>query len=172
MTTVIIREMRREDVPTIVGIDRLCSPLPWTDYAFVAELTNTIGCYLVAEALEPGGERGTILGFIGSQMIMDEAHVTTLGVMPEWRRQRVGERLFAALLERAIARGCRRVTLEVREGNHPAQALYRKYGFMPVSRRRSYYSDNNEDAIVMWIEDTTRLGFRILFGERLAALGP
>ena len=172
MTAVVIREMRRDDVPTVVAIDRHCSPLPWTDYAFVAELTNTIGCYLVAEAVAPGEERGTIIGFIGSQMIMDEAHVTTLGVTPEWRRQRVGERLFAALLEQAIARGCRRITLEVRERNHPAQALYRKYGFQPVSRRRAYYSDNNEDAIVMWIEDTTRLGFRNLFGERLAALGP
>jgi ribosomal-protein-alanine N-acetyltransferase len=164
--------MRREDVPVVVAIDRLCSPLPWTDYAFVGELTNTIGCYLVAEVTEPGEAKGTILGFVGSQMIMDEAHITTFGVLPEWRRQRIGERLFASLLERAIARGCRRVTLEVREGNLPAQALYRKYGFMPISRRRGYYSDNREDAIVMWIEDTTRLGFRNLFGERLAALGP
>ena len=103
-------------------------------------------------------------------MILDEAHVTTFGVDPEFRRRHVGERLLVDLIRYALRCGCRRITLEVRESNEAAQALYRKYGFAPVSRRRRYYPDNDEDAIVMWIEDTSRAGFRALFEERVQML--
>jgi len=161
---VLIRAMAVEDVPAVSAIDRVCFSYPWTEATFVAETASTVGYYRVAE------RAGEVVGYIGSQMILDEAHITTFGVRPDQRRHGVGERLLADLLRKAVRGGCHRVTLEVRETNAPAICLYRKYGFSPVSRRRAYYHDG-EDAVVMWIEDTTRLAFRTLFDERLAALG-
>lgn len=164
MSRLVIRPMRREDVPTVCAVDRLCFTCHWSEYTFLAELTNTVGYYRVADV------EGKIAGYIGSHLILDEAHITTFGVHPHARRYHIGERLLVDVLEEAVRSGCRRITLEVRESNVGAQALYRKYGFSPISRRKRYYPDNNEDALVMWIEDTTRLGWRTLFDERRAAL--
>jgi ribosomal-protein-alanine N-acetyltransferase len=91
-----------------------------------------------------------IVGFAGMWLMFDEAHVTTIGVKRELRGQGLGEVLFATLLEIAMNIGARRATLEVRVSNYPAQALYRKYGFHEEGIRRRYYSDNNEDALIMW----------------------
>ncbi|MCC2671247.1 MAG: alanine acetyltransferase [Armatimonadetes bacterium] len=156
--------MDTDDVPGVCAIDAQCCAEPWAADTFERESSNHIGYYRVAE------QDGELLGYIGSQVILDEAHITTFGVRPELRRRGIGERLLADVLEYAVRSGVRRITLEVREGNTGALHLYRKYGFSPVSRRPRYYMDNNEDAIVMWIEDTSRLGFRTLLAERLAAL--
>src|SRR5205085_10430405 len=94
----------------------------------------------------------------GAWSVMDEAHITTIGVHPDHRRHGIGERLFATLLEEAAERGVRRASLEVRESNRAAQSLYAKYGFVPIARRRRYYSDTGEDAIVMWVEDLQAVG--------------
>src|SRR4029077_15371328 len=80
----------------------------------------------------------------------DEAHITTIGVRPALRGHGYGELLFATLLEISMNVGARRATLEVRVSNQPAQSLYRKYGFRVEGVRRRYYSDNNEDALIMW----------------------
>lgn len=162
--SILIRPMTLDDVPAVCAVDRECIRPPWSPDTFQSELQSTAGCYLVAE------EDGELLGYLGSSMILDEAHVTTLGVHPRARRLHVGERLFQAMLQEAVRRKVRRVTLEVRERNEAAQGLYRKYGFEPLSRRKRYYQDNDEDAIVMWIEDTSRYGFRQLLKERVEAL--
>jgi [ribosomal protein S18]-alanine N-acetyltransferase len=161
VSELLIRTMRRDDVPAVCAVDRLCFAIPWADLTFTGELTNTMGYYRVAEL------EGAVVGYIGAQIILDEAHITTFGVHPDHRREGIGERLLADVLERAVGQGCRRVTLEVRESNIGALRLYRKYGFTQISRRPRYYSDNDEDAIVMWIEDTMRPGFRDLLRERL-----
>jgi [ribosomal protein S18]-alanine N-acetyltransferase len=149
----VIRSMLAQDVPAVSAIDRLCFPCPWSEEAFRLEIAGPVGYYQVAEL------RGDIVGYFGSQIILDEAHITTFGVHPSMRRRRIGERLLLDFLHQAVRSGCRRITLEVRESNSAARGLYEKYGFLPVSRRRRYYTDNDEDAIVMWIEDTTRLSF-------------
>lgn len=164
MPAAMIRAMRPEDVDDVCAVDRLCFPCPWSRETFEAEASSTVGWYRVAESA------GRVVGYIGSHVILDEAHITTLGVHPELRRKRIAERLLADVLRHAVGAGARRITLEVRESNVEALALYRKYGFAPVSRRPRYYSDSDEDAVVMWIEDTTRIGFRTLFEERLAIL--
>ena len=82
----------------------------------------------------------------------DEAHITTFAVHPRWRRQRIGERLLLAFLDLARDRHAREATLEVRLSNLPARRLYEKYGFRPVGLRPRYYSDNNEDALIMTTE--------------------
>lgn len=104
--------------------------------------------------LRRGGmpRRFPILGFAGMWVLLDEAHVTTIGVDPEWQGRGLGEFLFVALLDEAIQRGATWMTLEVRVTNHTAQSLYGKYGFSVQGRRPRYYSDNNEDAYIMWSE--------------------
>ncbi len=91
-----------------------------------------------------------IIGFAGMWNLYDEAHVTTIGVIPEYRGRGLGELLFLAMIEEAVRRGVTWLTLEVRVSNTSAQALYAKYGFTVQGRRPRYYSDNNEDAFIMW----------------------
>jgi len=88
----------------------------------------------------------------GIWLMVDEAHVTTFAVDPRYRRRRIGERLLLALLDLARDRQAREATLEVRLSNLPARRLYEKYGFRPVGIRPRYYSDNQEDALIMTTE--------------------
>lgn len=97
-------------------------------------------------------QRAPILGFAGMWAMLDEAHITTIGVDPDHQGKGLGEYLFVSLLDEAIQRRATWVTLEVRVSNQPAQELYRKYGFTVQGRRPRYYSDNNEDAFIMWSE--------------------
>jgi ribosomal-protein-alanine N-acetyltransferase len=97
---------------------------------------------------EPAAPR--IVGFAGMWTMFDEAHITTIGVEPEQRGHGLGELLLVALTDEALRRGAEWLTLEVRVSNEPAQGLYRKYGFVVQGVRKRYYSDNNEDAYIMW----------------------
>jgi [ribosomal protein S18]-alanine N-acetyltransferase len=158
MPRVTIERMTHDDVAAVMAVDQLCFPSPWSENAYRSEMGNVSAHYIVARLPERGfgaaaEGQGRLVGFAGAWIVMDEAHVTTIGVHPEYRRHGIGERLFAALLEEARERGVRRATLEVRESNRGAQALYARFGFIPIARRRRYYSDTDEDAIVMWVED-------------------
>lgn len=97
-------------------------------------------------------ELRSIVGYAGIWVMTDEAHVTTIASHPEVRGQGVGEFLLVALIHRGIDVGARWMTLEVRASNHIAQKLYRKYTFKEMGVRRRYYSDNGEDALVMWTD--------------------
>src|SRR4030095_6363350 len=99
-------------------------------------------------------------------LMVDEAHITTFAVQPGWRRQRIGERLLLAFLDVAVERGAHEATLEVRLSNLPARKLYEKYGFRPVGLRPRYYSDDNEDALIMTTDPLASPRMR----ERLASL--
>src|SRR5688500_2820652 len=98
----------------------------------------------------PDPNEPRIVGFAGMWTMFDEAHITTIGVEPEQRGMGLGELLLVALTDEALRRGAEWLTLEVRKGNDPAQGLYRKYDFVVQGVRRRYYSDNNEDAYIMW----------------------
>jgi ribosomal-protein-alanine N-acetyltransferase len=140
-----IGPMREEDVPRVLEIEQESFPSPWPRDAYLRELRdNRLACYLVARGA------GAVVGYTGMWIILDEAHVTTIAVAPDCRRRRIGERLLVALIAEAMRRGARWITLEVRRTNGGAQALYRKYGFKDIGIRKGYYSDNREDAIVMW----------------------
>lgn len=93
-----------------------------------------------------------ILGFAGMWLAFDEAHITTIGIDPDYRGHGLGELLLIALFDEAFRRHTNWLTLEVRVSNTAAQALYHKYGFHEQGRRKRYYSDNNEDALIMWSE--------------------
>jgi [ribosomal protein S18]-alanine N-acetyltransferase len=140
--------MRVADIEAVLEIERLSFSTPWPSYAFEQELTgNRLARYIVARAAEPGGER--VVGFAGVWLMVDEAHITTFGVHPEWRRRGVGRRLLLRLADLALQLEAARMTLEVRVGNAGAQALYRSFGFAVAGRRPRYYTDDGEDAFVM-----------------------
>ncbi len=141
-----IEPMRRADLEAVQRIDKRCFPTPWFPTAYLTELSNRAACYLVARI---GQE---VVGFAGQWVIMDEAHLTTLAVDPTQQGRKIGERLLQAILQEGIFRGASRATLEVREGNRAAQALYAKYGFRQVAIRKNYYTDNGENAVVMWAD--------------------
>ncbi len=103
-------------------------------------------------------------------LMLDEAHVTTIGVKRDLRGHSLGEVLFATLLQIAMDVGAHRATLEVRITNQSAQALYRKYGFHEEGVRRRYYSDNNEDALIMWSDRLESPAFRELYSDLRAEL--
>jgi len=143
-----IDAMRLDDIPQVHEIERLSFSTPWPSYAFEQELTgNRLARYVVARA----GVR--VVAFAGVWLMVDEAHITTFSVHPEWRRQGIGSRLLLRLAELAIELGARRMTLEVRVTNRAAQALYRGFGFEVVGRRPRYYTDDGEDAFVMTTRD-------------------
>ena len=100
-------------------------------------------------------------------LAFDEAHVTTIGIDPDYQGRGLGELLLLCLFDEAVARGANWLTLEVRVSNDAAQSLYRKYGFTVHGTRRRYYSDNNEDALIMWTRPLTDNGY--LGRDRCAA---
>src|SRR5579872_1625843 len=142
-----VEPMRRTDVPFVSAIERRCYATPWHENAYYTELSNRSACYLVARL------EASVVGYAGMWVIMDEAHITTLAVSPEHRGKKIGERLLLGLLEESILHGATRATLEVRENNRVAQNLYRKYRFREAAIRKNYYTDNQENAIVMWADD-------------------
>jgi ribosomal-protein-alanine N-acetyltransferase len=136
--------MRVEDIPDVHAIERASFPTPWPAYAFRQEVeTNRLARYLVARV------DGDAVAYGGIWLMVDEAHVTTFAVLPGWRRQGIGARLLLALVDLAIGMGASVATLEVRLSNLAARRLYEQFGFRPVGLRPRYYSDNNEDALIM-----------------------
>lgn len=139
-----IEPMGLEDVADVHRIEAQSFPIPWPDYAFRQELqTNRLAHYLVVRA---GTET---VAYGGLWLMVDEAHITTFAVLPEWRRRGVGGRLMVALMDLALSVAARVMTLEVRLSNRPARELYARFGFRPVGVRPRYYSDNGEDALIM-----------------------
>jgi ribosomal-protein-alanine N-acetyltransferase len=139
--------MAASDLDVVHAIEVSSFASPWSREALEIELGNPRAFYVVAES------NGVVTGYGGEWIILDEAHITNIAVLPAGRGKRFGERLLIALLQEARYRGARRATLEVRVGNAVAIALYRKYGFESVAIRKRYYADNDEDALVMWVND-------------------
>lgn len=140
-----ITEMQLSDLPAVMNIERQSFPTPWSERAFVSELTRNVYAHYIVARVD-----GEVAGYAGMWLILDEAHVTNIAVNPKWRGRGIGDRLLTELEHRARAHGCTRMTLEVRPSNDVAQALYRKHGFVARGIRPGYYSDTNEDAIIMW----------------------
>jgi ribosomal-protein-alanine N-acetyltransferase len=126
--------------------------LPWPERSFKFEVSeNPASRGWVAEM------DGHIAGMLVLWLLVDEAHIATIAVHPEFRRQGIGERILIETLRAAYAEGARRAFLEVRAGNGVAQAMYRKYGFEVSGLRPHYYKDNGEDAVLMALERLERL---------------
>jgi ribosomal-protein-alanine N-acetyltransferase len=142
-----VEMMKVDDLAEVQVIERESFTTPWPPHAYRQELeTNRLAHYIVARSGD------VIVGFAGIWLLVDEAHVTTFATRRSWRRQGIGERLLLALLDLARNRGAHEATLEVRPSNVAARRLYEKYGFKVVGVRPRYYSDDNEDALIMTTE--------------------
>jgi ribosomal-protein-alanine N-acetyltransferase len=139
-----MRRMTVDDVSAVVDLDQKSFSLPWPERSFRFELTDNPASRCWVAELD-----GKIVGMIVVWLIVDEAHVATIATDPEYRRQGIGKRLLAYALLHLIRDGARSSFLEVRESNLAAQEMYRKFGFEVTGRRRRYYRDNDEDAILM-----------------------
>jgi ribosomal-protein-alanine N-acetyltransferase len=146
MSNITLRRMNEFDIDSVLIVEEQCFTLPWSRAGFVGEMKNELAHYLVMV------DRGTIIGYAGMWLIVDEAHVTNVAIMTEYRGRKLGEKLMSALIEHAKARGALCMTLEVRTSNTVAQQLYAKFGFAPRGIRRKYYSDTQEDALIMWCD--------------------
>jgi ribosomal-protein-alanine N-acetyltransferase len=148
----VIRRMALEDVPAVHEIDTLSFSLPWPERSFRFEVAEN----MAARAWVIETDR-RVAAMLVLWLIVDEAHIATIAVHPDFRRQGLGECLLLAALEAASAEGAMRAFLEVRAGNAAAQAMYKKYNFVVDGVRLHYYKDNNEDAILMSLEDLNTL---------------
>jgi len=159
--TIAVAPMTVADLDAVHDIEKRSFRTPWPSHAYKTELeTNRLAHYVVARA------DGEVVGYGGMWIMVDEAHITTFAVTPERRRERIGERLLLALMDLAQELRAREATLEVRLSNLPARRLYEKYGFRPVGLRPRYYTDDNEDALIMTTEPFASPRLR----ERLARL--
>jgi ribosomal-protein-alanine N-acetyltransferase len=156
-----IEPMTPADLPAVLRIEGLSFSTSWPANAFANEIRdNKLAHYFV------GRVDDRVVAYGGIWVILEDSHITTIAVDPVHRGRRLGEMMLLKLLDEAILHGASWITLEVRESNDVAQRLYRKYGFTTVSTRRGYYSDNGENALVMWAGNLKGE----LYGARLRVL--
>lgn len=180
MNTAYIRPMRPEDIQAVALIDQISFNLPWPPRAFQIELeTPHSRCWIAEVRLEapldypspipeslPGlslqaGEPA-VVGMLVLWKILDEAHIATVAVHPQFRRRGIARQLIVSALKAAAAEGALLALLEVRAGNHAAIRLYRQLGFEEVGRRPHYYKDNQEDAVLMTLATLNSRSFEFL----------
>jgi [ribosomal protein S18]-alanine N-acetyltransferase len=135
------------DIDDILGIEQSSFAVPWSREAFYREIVeNQFAYYLIIE------DHFQPIGYCGVWLVMDEAHVTNVAILPSYRGRKLGEQLLKEAMLLSQRHGAASMTLEVRVSNHIAQNLYTKLGFESGGIRKNYYSDNGEDALVMWVK--------------------
>lgn len=135
--------MTMEHIPQVAALERACFSRPWSEESLQSELWNDSAVIIVAES-----EDGSVLGYAGLQTVLDEGYITNVAVDQTHRRQGIADELIAAFVRFGQAK-LAFLTLEVRASNAPAIALYAKHGFVEVGRRKNYYDDPKEDALLM-----------------------
>lgn len=140
-----IRPAAESDLPALAALESACFAHPWSEKSLAETLGNGRALFLAAE------DAGETVGYLGMEYVLDEGGITNVAVFPVHRRQGIADALIKELLRRAKALGLATVTLEVRAGNAAAIALYQKNGFVPVGRRKNYYTSPTEDAILMTV---------------------
>lgn len=145
MNNIEILSLKLEHIDSVLKIDALSFPTPWSRESFERELEiNKFAKYVVAR------KDGIVIGYAGMWLILDEGHITNIAVHPEYRKIGAGNLLLEALIEICRIESANSLTLEVRKSNLVAQNLYKKYGFLEQGIRKGYYGDNKEDAVIMW----------------------
>ena len=157
-----VRAMTRKHLRAVLKIEEQVYHRPWSQATYLGELKLVESRIYLA-----GFFRGRLEGYAGLLFQGTDGHVATIAVDPAMQGNKIAERLLYVLVRRALERGARDLTLEVRVSNEPAISLYRKFGFVPAGMRKNYYSDINEDALIMWANDVAEPAY----GERLDQLG-
>jgi ribosomal-protein-alanine N-acetyltransferase len=146
----VIRPMTLGDLPEVLRIDRASFPLPWSERSYRFELTENPASHMLVVVSREGRET-RLVGYAGFWIFVDEAHISTLAVGPNYRRMGFGAELLRSVLDEAARIGADMATLEVRVSNQAAVNLYHKFGFQIVGKRPKYYHDNGEDALLMTV---------------------
>jgi len=143
----IIRKMTLDDLEQVAAIDQISFNLPWPARSFKFELTDNPAARCWAAELD-----GRVVGMLVAWMIVDEIHIATLATHPDYRQHGIGKKLLLYALQSAQEEGAITSFLEVRAGNTAALEMYRKSGFVEGGRRKGYYKDNGEDAVLMTLD--------------------
>lgn len=143
-SNLIIEMMTSKDIDGVFEVEKNCFEHHWSKESFKKELINENARYLVAKLDRK------IVGYVGIWLILDEGHITNVAVHNDYRGQKIGDKLVQALVNLCKENNINSMTLEVRVSNTVAQSLYKKYGFKLAGIRKEYYSDNKEDAMIMW----------------------
>ncbi|WP_047986099.1 ribosomal protein S18-alanine N-acetyltransferase [Ornithinibacillus californiensis] len=146
MAELTIRKMELEDIEQVMFVELTSFSSPWNEDVFKQELTQNLHAHYFIMELDK-----KIIGYVGMWIVIDDAQITNIAVLPGYRGQKLGEKLFRFALQQALQRGVTRLSLEVRVTNSVAQNMYRKFGLVSGGIRKNYYTDNNEDAVVMWV---------------------
>ena len=146
-----IRRMTLDDIPAVIELDQLSFSLPWPERSFRFELTENPASRCWVIELE-----GKIVGMLVAWLLVDEAHIATIATHPDHRRQGIGRKLLSHALRYMSKEGAVTSLLEVRESNTSAREMYRGFGYEDVGRRKGYYKDTGEDAILMTLNSLER----------------
>lgn len=161
-----IKPMTKEDIDGIIQIEQASyGEHHWSKDSFYSELNNQLARYFCAF-----DKSDKLLGYVGSWLVLDEAHITNISVAPENRRKNVGEALLTAVIDACYKEMVKYLTLEVRVSNIPAISLYEKYNFKSLGTRKGYYQNNNEDALIMWTENIFWDKFKENYNQNLVKL--
>jgi ribosomal-protein-alanine N-acetyltransferase len=173
----VLELMREADISTVQEIEREIFATPWPRNAYYRELASRSSAHYVILRQEGNVEKPenfkgseldpSIIGYGGMWRMYDEAHVTTIGVRRDMQHRGYGRALFAGLVQAAYDMGAKWVTLEVRTTNENAMRMYEAFGFKVIGRRKGYYTDNGEDAIVMWSDSIHSPRFRRAYEANL-----
>lgn len=139
----ILTNMRQEHVAQVAALEKLCFADPWSENSVASELNNPLSLWLVAV----DGER--VAGYVGSQTVMEESDMMNVAVHPDYRKQGMATALIVGLVEELRKRGSHCLTLDVRASNEMAISVYRKLDFQEVGRRKNYYRNPREDALIL-----------------------
>ncbi len=164
---ILIRHMRSDDLEQVHALDKMSFSMPWPESSYRYELFENPGSLLwVAEVQETGGAL-QVVGMVVVWLVVDEAHIATIAVHPDYRGRGIAQELLCASLIESIERGMRSATLEVRAHNLAAQRLYRRFRFEEAGLRPRYYRDNFEDALIMTADQAGRSLLTVAEGRRL-----
>lgn len=147
LSGMVIRKMTLDDLEQVVAIDQVSFSLPWPARSFRFELTDNEASRCWVADLD-----GRVIAMLVGWFIVDELHVATIATHPEFRGQGIGREILLYSLRAAKEEGAVKSFLEVRESNEIAQTMYRSFGFVEDGRRKGYYKDNGEDAILMSLD--------------------
>lgn len=141
-----LRRLEKADVPQVARLEQACFSVPWSEASLYQDIVhNDLARYHGAF------DGDALIAYMGYWRVLEQAHVTNVAVSPARRRQGIGKQLFGYVLEKAAEEGIESLTLEVRPSNEAALALYHSFGMKEQGRRRHYYSDNGEDALILWL---------------------
>jgi ribosomal-protein-alanine N-acetyltransferase len=142
-----IIKMTNNDVEDVLKLEKLCFGEKWTSTPFASELERADCTYYVAK------EGTKLTGYCGCWLILEELHITIMAVHPDYRRKKIGQKLLVKQLIEGLNNSAKWATLEVKASNIEAQKLYEKFGFTVKGRRKQYYQQDRQDALIMWTEE-------------------